>query len=116
MAIVKYEVINPVVNYKKPFLNSKGFLVIPHIGGRYKYYVECARNNPFNYEREYYVMLSNIKFDSNCRRCKTNSYGQLTIKLRGELYDFAVAECNTRGNVKFEYMETEEGYDVFQLS
>lgn len=114
MSIFNYEIINPPTNRKKPFL-EKGFFIIPNIRKRYCYYIECARNNPNSLCREYYIILSTEKFDESCRKCRVDDYGRLKIKLHGELNDYVTKEMPSRGNIRFEYIETENRYDVYLI-
>lgn len=113
MQIYKYEVLNPLTNNKKPFIDKRGFLIIPFIHKKYKYYIETARNN--NSERNYYVLLSDNKFNDNCRKCTVDDYGRLKLILRGELKEYVNTEIKYRGNINFEYVESEESYDVFEI-
>lgn len=114
MPIYKYEVLNPVINNKKPFLDKRGFFCIP-LGKRYRYYVECAVNNIDTGGREYYILLSDKQFDSNCRLCIVDNYGRVKIKVRGEMKEYIVSETNWRGNIEVNYIESTDDYDVFAV-
>lgn len=116
MPIFKYEVLNPVVNTKSPFFdNKRGLFCFPLKGITYKYYVECAVNNQHTGGREYYILLSNKKFDSNCRLCHIDNYGRCQIKVRGEMKEYIVSETNWRGNIEVQYVESSDDYDVFAV-
>lgn len=114
MSIYKYKVLNPVNNTKLPFFDErKGIFYVP-ISGSYRYYVEAIVP-----QEEggviYFLLLGKVKFDINCRLCHTDDYGRVQIKIKGEMKDFIVDECKERGNVKVEYVETIEDYDVFSV-
>lgn len=111
--IYKYEVLNPVTNHKKPFLDKRGFFIVPRIGKLYRYYIECARND--NYGRNYYILLSDSKFDDNCRRCNVDDFGRLKFIPHGELKDYIEQEIKYRANINFEYIESENNYDIFKI-
>lgn len=114
MSIVKYEVLNPTINNKKPFLNKEGLLFFP-VKEAYRYYVECAITNEYHGGREYFILLGKEKFDDNCRLCKTDYYGRCQIKLRGEIKNYIMEETKHRGNIYVEYVESTHNYDVFNV-
>lgn len=113
--ICKYEIIAPVTDNKLPHFDKWGNFVIPAIGKNYRYYVECARYNPATFSREYFLLLSDNKFDKNCRKCRVDNYGRLKLILHGELKRFVDDEVRTRGNVEYQYADTEEDYDVYMI-
>jgi hypothetical protein len=116
MSIYNYEIINPVTNIKKPFYDFKRkLLFFPVNGSSYRYYVEVARNNKDTFVREYYVLLSDRKFDDNCRICHVDNYGRCQINPRGEIKDYVIQETKYRGNIEIEYVESEKDYDVFAI-
>lgn len=116
MSIYNYEILNPVISSKKPFYDTKRkLLFFPVNGSNYRYYVEVARNNKDTFAREYYVLLSNRKFDDNCRICHVDNYGRCQINLRGEIKDYVIQETKRRGNIEIEYVESERDYDVFAI-
>lgn len=115
MSIFSYEIINPPTDRKKPFLDERGFFIIPNIRKRYCYYIECARNNTNTLCREYFILLSTVKFNESCRKCRVDDYGRLKLKLHGELNDYVVREMPSRGNIKFEYLESENEYDIYLI-
>lgn len=115
MTIFKYEVLNPVKNNKKPFYDDKKNLLYIPIKHNYRYYIECALINEYNGNREYYLLLSKIKWDTNCRLCNTDQYGRCKIKLNGELKNYIIEESKNRGNIDITYVESEEHYDIFRV-
>ena len=99
MSILSYEILNPIVDKKRPFLDKNGlfyfYIEYPNI----KYYLECARINDKNNIKEYFILLSEYKFDSNCRICKIDSYGRCKFKPKGELKTYIQQEVLDRGNI-----------------
>lgn len=114
MPIITYEVINPITDTKRPFLNKSGLLLFYAIGAKYRYFVECARTET-NGSREYYILISDKKFDNNCRLCNVDNYGRCKLKLHGELKDYVTNEIHTRGNVDVEYQESTSEYDIYKI-
>ena len=115
MPIYNYEIINPVVNTKRPFFNNKNGLFIFPISIKYKYYIECAITNENTGNREYYLLLSKTKFDNNCRLCNIDNYGRCQIKVRGEIKDFIIRETKFNGNMSVEYIESTDDYDIYSI-
>lgn len=109
--IYNYEVINPVTNNKKPFYDHKRKLFLFHVDANYKYYVECARNNETTGSREYFILLSEHKFDENCRKCSVDDYGRCRINVKGEIKEYILREIGCRGNVEVNYISHEYTYD-----
>lgn len=115
MSILKYEIINPITNRKKPHIDKYGAFIIPAIKKNYKYYIEVKRYNTTTLCYEYFIILSIIKFDSQCKKCRVDDYGRLKLIVHGDIKDYIVNEINNRGNVEFNYMESEQEYDVWQV-
>ena len=44
--IYTYEIIAPVTNRKIPYLDNKGFFIVPNVIKLYNYYIEVKRYNP----------------------------------------------------------------------
>lgn len=106
--IVKYEILNPVIDKTKPFFR-KGILFIP-IEEKYRYFIEAAQENAYG-EKYYFLLLSKTKFNSNCRICNTDMYGRVKIPLKGEIKDFV----ENKTTIDIEYIESGEDYDVFSI-
>lgn len=115
MSIIKYEIINPITNTKKPHVNKYGVFIIPNIKHNYRYYIEVMRYNDSKYCYEYFLLLSDTKFDEQCRKCNVDNYGRLKVIIHKELKYFINEEMNNRGNLNVEYIESEELYDVWQI-
>ena len=87
---------------------------MPNIKRFYTNYVEVKNYNDID-GYEYYLLLGISKFDSNCRKCRVDDYARLIVNLHDELKDYATKECNERGNLEFNYIESEDDYDVWQI-
>lgn len=116
MAIVKYELVSPKTNHKKPFVDQRGALIIPSINRLYRYCVEAMRYNTTEFCYEYFLLLSVNKFDEHCYKCRVDDYGRLKVNLHGKLKEFVNDEIKVRGNIKCDYIESEPDYDVWKLS
>lgn len=115
MSIYKYQIDNPITDTKKPFLDKKGFFIVPNIIKNYKYFIQCYRYNPNINDIEYFILLNNIKFDKQCRRCNVDNYGRLKINLGGNIKQYVEQQIKYNGNVNFKYIKNEDGYDVFMI-
>ena len=113
--IYKYEIVAPVTDRKSPYLDDKGFFIVPNIRRLYRYYVEVKRYNSNTLSYEYFILLSIEKFDAQCRKCRVDDYGRLKAKLHNEILDFVTSEMRTRGNVQFIYDETDGNYDIWRI-
>lgn len=116
MSIFQYEVLNPVLDTKKPHVDKRGFLVVPAINKKYRYFIEVARYNPNIFDKEYFLLLSTDKFDANCRTCRVDDYGRLKIKVIGEFKDYVNNIAKDVGNLQVVYIESADNYDVWQVS
>lgn len=114
--IYKYEILNCKIDKKRPFFDKNGLLYIPHIGKHYKYYIAATRYNTTIAEKEYFLLLSNTKFDFNCRNCNVDDWGRLKINLKGEIKDYLIDKYSNYSNVNVEYIESEDDYDVYLIS
>ena len=115
MGIYKFEVLNPTTDRKRPFYNKeKGLFIFP-VKSKYRYFIECANINETTGQRDFYLLLSNTKFDENCRLCHTDSYGRCQVKVKGEIKDYIISETTYRGNIDIVYLESEDDYDIFKL-
>ena len=113
--ITKYDIINPITDKKSPFYNKKKGLFYFHTKSNYKYYLECSRINEKTHDIEFYILISDKKFNINCKQCHVDNYGRCQIRPAGALKDYIFKECEHRGNFMFEYIETEDNYDVYKL-
>lgn len=115
MGVFKYEVINNRIDRKKPFVDAKGFFIIPNIKTSYKYYLEVRRYNEQTLNYEYFLLFGFIKFDDNCRNCKLDDYCRFKLRLSKDLKEYVHNYFKDNGNVNIEYLESENNYDVWQI-
>lgn len=114
--IYKYEIINPIVDKQRPFLNRDGLFYVPLKGTNYKYFLECTRFNPIYKNKEYFILFGKDKFNINCRKCSIDMYGRYKLNLKGEIKTYIDIEANYNTNIDINYVESETEYDVFQLN
>ncbi len=91
---------------------NRGYFIVPNIGKRYKYFIEVKQYNPNVFQYEYFLLLSTDKFDNNCRTCRIDDYGRLKVKVKGE---FADVLNDIKGNIDFNYKESTDTFDVWQV-
>lgn len=113
--IIQYELVAPVTDRKAPYLNKDGVFIVPTIKKLYRYYVEVKRYNPNALCYEYFLLLSDKKFDAQCRKCRVDDYGRLKAILHNEVKQYVISETAARGNVQFEYVESDSLCDVWQI-
>lgn len=111
-----YEIVNPVVNRKKPHVDTHGVFIVPNIRKNYKYYIEAAVYNQQTCDKEYFLLLGINNFNDNCRKCRVDDYGRLKVPIKGEVKDYILRESKERGNVDFEYMESSDTFDVYRIN
>lgn len=110
--IVKYNILNPISNNKKPFYKNN-FLYIPSIG-KYNYFLEASLQNEYG-GVDYYLLFGKTKFNEHCRKCITDNYGRVKINIKGSIKDYVKEECERYGNINVDYVESADDYDVFTI-
>lgn len=115
MSIAKYKILNPLIDHKKPYYDFKRKKFIFPVDIGYKYFLEAAQYNPDKGYNEYFILLGTDKFDDNCRTCEVNMYGKCKLNIIGELKDYIIEQSKDRGNLKVEYVESGEDFDVFSV-
>ena len=113
--IVKYDLISPTATKDSPFYNQKKGLFYFKTKSNYKWYLECSRFNEEKQDIEFYVLLGEIQFDKNCKKCHVDNYGRCQIRPTGKIKEYIISESEHRANFIFEYLETENNYDVYKL-
>lgn len=113
--ITKYDIINPITDKKSPFYNQKKGLFYFSTSSNYKYYLECSRLNENTSDIEFYILLSEVKFNNNCKQCHVDNYGRCQIRPAGKLKEYILNESKERSNFIMEYLETEDSYDIYKL-
>jgi len=116
MSIFRYELIAPVTDRKKPYIDNNGYFIIPNIGKYYTHYIEAARYDPRNDCYNFFLLLGTNKFDEQCRTCRIDDYARLKLFLHNNFRKYVINEIAIRGNVECTYLESENNYDVFQIS
>lgn len=115
MPIAKYKILNPLIDHKKPYYDFKRKKFIFPVKVGYKYFLEAAQYNPDKGYNEYFILLGTDKFDDNCRTCEVDMYGKCKLNIIGELKDYIIEQSKDRGNLKIEYVESGEDFDVFSI-
>ena len=115
MPIVKYTVLNPLQDNKKPYYDIKRKQFIFPVKENYKWFLEAAQFNVVKNDNDYFILIGTNKFDDNCKKCEVDMYGKCKLRLIGELKEYVIEECNSRGNIKVEYIESTDDYDVFSI-
>ena len=110
--IVKYEILNPVSDRNRPFIRGDIFYI--PLKKQYNYYIEAAITNEIG-GQDYYILLGINNFNPHCRRCSTDGYGRVKIRLKGKIKDYVNDICERNGNIDIEYIESADNYDVFAL-
>ena len=113
---IRFDIINPVTNSKKPHYDVNKNLFLFPVDIKYRYYIEVRNIDENTGEYRYYLLLSKIKFSEHCRLCEVNMYGMCKIHPRGEFKDYIVQECNERGNVDMDKVDANSDYDIWLVS
>lgn len=114
--IYKYEIIKPVTDKKKPFVSNDGrFFIVPNFHTSYRWYIEVARYNTKIIDYEYFLLLSREKFDEHCRKCRLDDFCRLTVLMHDRFKEYVTNAITIKGNVDFEYVESEDNFDVWQV-
>lgn len=114
--INNYQVIAPVINKKLPYITNYGTLVVSRFHKKYKYYVEVKQYDTYADDYNYYILLSEEKFDEQCRTCRIDDYGRLFIVLHKDILEYAKAESERRGNLNFEQIDSSDEFDLWKLN
>lgn len=113
--ITKYEVITETTDTKSPFYDDRaGIFYIP-CKDSFRYFIECKRFSDVYREYEYFILVSNKKFDKHCRLCHTDNYGRLQIKLSNDFKHYFTYKPGTRTNVEVEIAENCDDYRAYKL-
>lgn len=112
--IYDFNILNPKVNNKMPFFVEKNGIFYFKVLYNYKYYLECSAPND-NGEIEYYILLSHIKFDTNCRTCHIDRLGRCQIHPKGEMLNYIKKECAERGNIECYLLQQRKQYDIYKI-
>lgn len=113
MCIYKYEIISKNIRKDKPYLNSKNRLVLPKCN-KYNYYIIAEQYNDIINDKEYFVILSETKIGNSFIKCKKD-LGNINIIPTGAFKDYIYNELSSRNNLEMEFIESENGYDVYHI-
>lgn len=116
----EFELAHTKLDKTKPYYDvNNGNIIMPKLGNKYSYYLETKIFNKDLNSYEYYLLLSNTKFDTNCYKCKSDIYNRIKIRLhsneikrdltRHTLYD------KYGFNIDVIYIESKENYDIYQI-
>lgn len=113
--LLKFNIINPAVDKKKPYYDEKHNILIFPVKSRYNYFIQACQISPITHIKEYFLLLGAEKFDDACRKCQTNQYGKCSVRLSDEFKEYVLEECKERGNIIVEYSESENNYDIYSV-
>lgn len=111
--ICNYDLVYPVTNQNAPFLYENGVFCVPNIDKNYIRYIEAKRYNGTDYD--YFLLLSDTDFDEKCMHCRVDDYKRLKVPLHNDLLEYCKNIMNNIGNIKFEYVESNADFDVWQI-
>lgn len=115
MTLVKYEYLRTSLDKDKPYLKTNRILVIPNITKKYKYCLLVKRfDNTFK-TYEYFMLMGEEQFDINCSKVYYDG-DNINIGLDSEAYDNMLKVVASNRNFDFSYVESEDDYDVWQIS
>ena len=116
MDIYQFQILNPIIDKKKPHIDKYGVFIIPKIMKYYNYFLECCRfNNNIGF-KEYFILLGYTKFNVHAKKCHVDNYGRLKLNVAGDIKDYITNEVTDRGNINVEYLSSETDYDIYKIS
>lgn len=113
--LIQFEIINPVIDKKKPHYDSVKNLFTFTVETKYRYYIEARKIDEVTGEYTYYLLLSTKKFSEHCRVCETNMYNSCKIHPRGEFKEYIIRECGERGNIDMNKVNANNEYDTWLI-
>lgn len=116
MEIVKYEIIDKVIDKKRPFFDKERGLFIFRVNPKYRYYLQCKQYNPQQCEYDYFLLMGLTMFNENCKQCRRDDFGRYKIRLTKELKDYIIEASADNANFDLIYVESTELYDVWQIN
>lgn len=115
MEIVKYDIIDKVIDKTKPFFDKeKGFFVF-RIQPTYRYYLQARQYNSNTCQYEYFLIMGLTNFNSNCRRFRRDDFGRYKVRLTKELKDYVLNNIEDNLNFELNYIESLDSCDVWQI-
>lgn len=116
MELYNFDIVAPVIDKKKPFYLENRKSLVFRLDIKYNYYVECSQFNEDTQETDYYLLLSQNKFNDNCRKLQYDNYGRYKAFLHDKFREYVSNESKNRGNIDLEYIESTEEYDIFSIN
>lgn len=110
---IQFDIINPVTNKRKPRYDKEKDIFLFPVNIKYRYYIEASKTDKDTGLITYYLLLSKIKFSNQCRLCEVNMYSMCKIHPRGEFKDYVVRECNERGNITVDKIDSNSDFDTW---
>lgn len=105
-----YEILNDKIKNSKYYFPYNE-IITKNLKNRYKYYIFVKE---YNMENEYYtysVLLSNKKFNENCKETRYDDYGRLRLKVTSTIRDYIV-KLKT---FDLKYIESNDEYDKYVI-
>lgn len=115
MTLVKYEYLRTNLDKDKPYLKTNRILVIPNITKKYKYCLLVKRYDDTFKAYEYFMLMGEEQFDINCSKVHYDG-DDINIGLDSEAYNTLLKVVHANYNFDFSYVESEDDYDVWQIS
>ena len=115
MELYTFNIEAPVTDKSKPFYYANRESLVFRSPIKYTFYIECSKIDEISGEKSFYLLLSNTKFNDNCRPLKRDSYGRYFAKLHNDFKNYVINETNERGNIIIEYLESKEVYDIYSI-
>lgn len=117
MCIYKYEIVNKVTDKKRPFFDKKRGLFVCRIPASYHWYCEGRLLDEKTGVFNYYLLFSDEKFSSHCRKCRKDDFGRYRLKVSKELKEWFTEYYDIdNGNFDIDYVETINNYDVYEIN
>lgn len=115
MEIVKYDIIDKIVDKTKPFFDKKrGFFVFRIDDKEYNYFLQAKQSNKYG-DYDYFILLGKDKFHSSCKKCYKDDIGRYKIRLTKELKEYVSNTIDDTPNFELNYIESLDSCDVWQI-
>ena len=112
---LKFNIVNTTKDNKPSFYDSDKKLLYVATKGKYRYFVEASTYDPDTGSVEYFLLLGATKFDPNCRLCSVDMYRRCQIRLKGKILEYVIDKDRRGEDVKVEYVESEDTYDIYSI-
>lgn len=112
--IPEFNILNPRIDNKMPFLDIRKGIFYFIVQNDYKYYIEANRINELGIT-EYFILVGLNSFDNNCKKCHVDSYHRCQIRPKGEIKNYIEKETKERGNINCSLYGQGFGYDIYKI-